>query len=104
MEATGDYLKPYYYLLEDALPVMLVDAPRRPQYAGPQTDVSDAAWLADLAHTGCEDRWCRPHRPVPCPSLEPTFSTPGITATTELLATRLMGGTKAGRSGRLGTW
>src|SRR6476659_3524516 len=40
--------KPFYYLLEDAVNVMLVnprDARNRP---GRKTDVSDAAWLADL--------------------------------------------------------
>ncbi|MDT5260333.1 MAG: hypothetical protein QOD10_5413 [Mycobacterium sp.] len=52
MESTGDYWKPFYYLLEDALTVMLVnprDARNRP---GRKTDVSDAAWLADLGAHG----------------------------------------------------
>ena len=52
MESTGDYWKPFYYLLEDALNVMLVnprDARNRP---GRKTDVSDAAWLADLGAHG----------------------------------------------------
>jgi len=52
MESTGDYWKPFYYLLEDALGVMLVnprDARNRP---GRKTDVSDAAWLADLGAHG----------------------------------------------------
>ena len=52
MESTGDYWKPFYYLLEDAVNVMLVnprDARNRP---GRKTDVSDAAWLADLGAHG----------------------------------------------------
>ena len=52
MESTGDYWKPFYYLLEEALDVMLVnprDARNRP---GRKTDVSDAAWLADLGAHG----------------------------------------------------
>ena len=52
MESTGDYWKPFYYLLEDAVNVMLVnprDAHTRP---GRKTDVSDAAWLADLGAHG----------------------------------------------------
>ena len=43
MESTGDYWKPFYYLLEDAVNVMLVnprDARNRP---GRKTDVSDVA-------------------------------------------------------------
>jgi transposase len=52
MESTGDYWKPFYYLLEGAVNVMLVnprDARNRP---GRKTDVSDAAWLADLGAHG----------------------------------------------------
>ena len=52
IEATSDYWKPFYYLLEDAVNVMLVnprDARNRP---GRTTDVSDAAWLADLGAHG----------------------------------------------------
>jgi transposase len=52
MESTGDYWKPFYYLLEGAVNVMLVnprDAHNRP---GRKTDVSDAAWLADLGAHG----------------------------------------------------
>ncbi|MGY4103610.1 IS110 family RNA-guided transposase [Nocardia sp. R16R-3T] len=52
MESTGDYWKPFYYLLEGVLDVMLVnprDARNRP---GRKTDVSDAAWIADLGAHG----------------------------------------------------
>lgn len=49
MEATGDYWKPFYYLLEDALPVTLVNARDVKNLPGRKTDVSDASWLAQLA-------------------------------------------------------
>jgi len=52
MEATGDYWKPYFYLLEDALTVMLVNAHDARNMPGRKTDVSDAAWLADLGAHG----------------------------------------------------
>ena len=49
MEATSDYWKPYYYLLED-LPgceVMLVNARHVKNLPGRKSDVNDATWLAD---------------------------------------------------------
>ena len=53
MEATGDYWKPFYYLLEDApFEVMLVNAHDAKNLPGRKTDVSDAAWLAQLAAHG----------------------------------------------------
>ncbi|QDC17383.1 IS110 family transposase [Rhodococcus ruber] len=52
MEATSDYWKPYYYLLEDALPVLLVNARQARNVPGRKSDVSDAAWLADLGAHG----------------------------------------------------
>jgi transposase len=52
MEATGDYWKPFFYLLEDALTVMLVNAHDARNMPGRKTDVSDAAWLADLGAHG----------------------------------------------------
>ena len=49
MEATGDYWKPFYYLLEDAgFEVMLVNARQVKNLPGRKSDVSDAAWLAQL--------------------------------------------------------
>ena len=61
MEATGDYWKPYFYLLEDTLTVMLVNAHDARNMPGRKTDVSDAAWLADLVPTDCcAHHWCRP--------------------------------------------
>jgi transposase len=52
MESTGDYWKSFYYALEDALPVMLVNPREARNRPGRKTDVSDAAWLADLAAHG----------------------------------------------------
>ena len=52
MEATSDYWKPFYYLLEESLPVMLVNARHARNLPGRKTDVSDAAWLAQLGAHG----------------------------------------------------
>ena len=53
MEATGDYWRPFYYLLEDeGLNVILVNARDARNVPGRKTDVSDAAWLADLGAHG----------------------------------------------------
>jgi transposase len=54
MEATSDYWKPFYYLLED-LPgaeVMLVNARQVKNVPGRKTDVADATWLAQLGAHG----------------------------------------------------
>jgi transposase len=49
MESTGDYWKPFYYLLEDApFEVLLVNPRHVRGLPGRKTDVSDAQWLADL--------------------------------------------------------
>jgi transposase len=52
MKATSDYWKPFYYLFEESLPVMLVNAKTARNIPGRKTDVSDAAWLAQLAAHG----------------------------------------------------
>lgn len=53
MEATGDYWKPFYYVLEDGpFQLMLVNAHEAKNLPGRKTDVSDAAWLAQLAAHG----------------------------------------------------
>jgi len=44
--------KPFYYLLEDELDVMLVNARAVKNMPGRKSDVSDAAWLADLGAHG----------------------------------------------------
>src|SRR3954466_6040809 len=52
IESTSDYWKPFYYLLEEQLPVMLVNAKAARNVPGRKTDVSDAAWLAGLGADG----------------------------------------------------
>jgi transposase len=52
IESTSDYWKPFYYLLEDGLNVILVNAKAVRNVPGRKTDVSDAAWLADLGAHG----------------------------------------------------
>ena len=53
MEATGDYWKPFYYLLEDAgFEVQLVNARHVKNLPGRKTDVADATWLAQLGAHG----------------------------------------------------
>ncbi|MDI3213312.1 IS110 family transposase [Arthrobacter sp. AL12] len=53
MEATSDYWRPFYYLLEDeGLAVILVNARDARNVPGRKTDVSGAAWLADQGAHG----------------------------------------------------
>ena len=53
IEATGDYWRQFYFLLEDAgLNVQLVNAKDARNLPGRKTDVSDAAWLAQLGAYG----------------------------------------------------
>ena len=53
MEATGDYWKPFYYLLEDApFELEFVNARQVKNLLGRKSDVSDAAWLAQLGADG----------------------------------------------------
>jgi len=52
MEATGDYWKPFYFLLESDLNLMLVDPRHARNLPGRKTDVSDAQWLAELGAHG----------------------------------------------------
>ena len=53
MEATGDYWKPFYYLLEDAgFELVLVNARYVKNLPGRKTDVADATWLAQLGAHG----------------------------------------------------
>lgn len=49
MEATGEYWKPFYYLLEDAsFEVVLANPVKVRNLPGRKSDPKDAAWLADL--------------------------------------------------------
>src|SRR3984893_18159870 len=52
VESTAAYWKPFYFLLDDALNVMLVNARHVRNVPGRKTDVSDAAWLAELGAHG----------------------------------------------------
>ena len=52
MEATGVYWKPVWHLLEDDFELMLVNARHVKQVPGRKTDLSDAAWLCQLAEAG----------------------------------------------------
>jgi transposase len=52
MEATSDYWRPFYYLLEEHFEVMLVNARDVKTVPGRKSDVSDCAWLADLGAHG----------------------------------------------------
>jgi transposase len=53
LEATGDYWKPFYYLFEDApFETILANPTQVRAIPGRKSDVSDAAWLADLAAHG----------------------------------------------------
>lgn len=53
MESTGDYWKPFYYVLENApFELMLVNPRHVKGLPGRKRDVSDAQWLADLGAHG----------------------------------------------------
>ena len=64
MEATSDYWKPFYFLMEDTLPVMLVNARQARNIPGRKTDVTDAAWLAQLGAHGLLRASFVPREPV----------------------------------------
>ena len=52
LEATGVYWKPVWHLLEDRLELQLAHAATVRQVPGRKSDVTDAAWLADLLAHG----------------------------------------------------
>jgi transposase len=53
MEATGDYWKPFFYLLEDGpFELVLANPVHVKNLPGRKTDVSDAQWLAELGAHG----------------------------------------------------
>jgi transposase len=52
LEATGDYWRGAFYLLEDCLNVILVNAAHAKGLPGRKTDVSDAAWLCQMGECG----------------------------------------------------
>jgi transposase len=52
MEATSDYWKCVYYLLEDTFEVQLLNARHMRNVPGRKTDVADSAWIAQLIEHG----------------------------------------------------
>jgi transposase len=64
MEATGDYWKPVWHVLEDDFELMLVNARHVKQVPGRKTDVSDAAWLCQLAEAGLLRASFVPPKPI----------------------------------------
>jgi transposase len=64
MEATGDYWKPVYYVLEDAVQVQLLNAAHMHNVPGRKSDVSDSAWIARLVEHGLVRASFVPPRPI----------------------------------------
>ena len=52
MEATGDYWRGAFYLLEDDLEVILVNAAHAKGLPGRKTDVCDSSWLCQMGECG----------------------------------------------------
>jgi len=52
MEATGEFWKPLYNLLEGSFVLLVVNAQHIRNVPGRKTDVGDAAWIADLLRHG----------------------------------------------------
>jgi transposase len=52
MESTGVYWKPVYYVLEERVTYLLVNAAHVKRVPGRKTDVQDCAWLAQLLEHG----------------------------------------------------
>ena len=93
LEATSDYWRIFYYVLEMCgLAVQLVSPSQAKNLKGrPKTDKLDSMWLARLTEWGCcgpascrpprSGRWGlhpRPHRPVP--GTDPLLAAPGEAA------------------------
>ena len=69
MEATGDYWKPFSYLLEDAgFEVMLVNARHVKNLPGRKTDLSSTrrGWPSSVPTGWCAPRSCHPSRSAGC--------------------------------------
>ena len=64
MEATGVYWKPIWAVLEDEFELLLVNARHVKQVPGRKTDVSDAAWLCQLAEAGLLRASFVPPKPI----------------------------------------
>ena len=64
MEATGVYWKPVWAVLEDEFECLLVNARHVKQVPGRKTDLSDAAWLCQLAEAGLLRASFVPPKPI----------------------------------------
>ncbi|HEV2773156.1 MAG TPA: IS110 family transposase, partial [Thermoleophilaceae bacterium] len=64
MEATGVFWKPVWAVLEDDFELLLVNARHVKQVPGRKTDVSDAAWLCQLAEAGLLRASFVPPKPI----------------------------------------
>src|SRR4249920_2902744 len=64
MEATGVYWKPVWAILEDEFELLLVNARHVKQVPGRKTDISDAAWLCQLAEAGLLRASFVPPKPI----------------------------------------
>src|SRR5919106_797258 len=64
MEATHVYWKPVWAVLEDEFELLLVNARHVKQVPGRKTDVSDAAWLCQLAEAGLLRASFVPPKPI----------------------------------------
>jgi transposase len=63
LEATGQYWKPIWYVLEErGLELLLVNARHVKLLPGRKTDVGDAAWLCELLEHGLLRGSFVPHR------------------------------------------
>jgi transposase len=64
MEATGVYWKPVWYVLEDDVECLLVNARHVKQVPGRKTDVADAEWLCRLLEAGLLRASFVPPKPI----------------------------------------
>ena len=64
MEATGVYWKPVWAILEGRFELLLANARQMRNLPGRKTDVSDAAWIADLLRHGLLKASFVPPRPI----------------------------------------
>jgi transposase len=64
MEATGDYWKPVWHMLEEDFELMLVNARHVKNVPGRKTDVGDSTWLCQLAEAGLLQASFVPPKPI----------------------------------------
>ena len=64
MEATGDFWKPVWHILEADFALMLVNARHVKNLPGRKTDVGDSAWLCQLAEAGLLSASFVPPKPI----------------------------------------